>query len=419
MLINAYKSACIKCKQLVRLFSFPPSRPTSIKNMQHKLPKVSRLYGAGGYYDTHLACSDLTEYDPENGQVSELAEVCPMDIYTRPAPCFFTKDKSFEATIRELQSAINRDYRHSAPSILYKIRNCIVFDTVIYVIENGRPSIFYTTHRSHERPHVKTLDCEANVIVADKVISGYNRSVFYLSSAASFNYGHWLIDDLPRVKAINDVDGPITIVLQSVGPDMDRVRIESIRYLFPERDIEFEFVDKRDVLICDELLYATPVSYHPVIKNRDALKFLNQAATRQAVTPVEGGGKRIFIMRGGSHTRNIKNLKDLLPMLIGLGFEVIEPEKFGFDDQVAMFSNASIIVGIMGASMCNTVFSPKGTKLVYLAPNGWVEPFYWDLACLMDHEYTVLYGERAQSVSDASFDDFLVDVAQLSSILQA
>lgn len=45
----------------------------------------------------------------------------------------------------------------------------------------------------------------------------------------------------------------------------------------------------------------------------------------------------------------------------------------------------------MGAWMCNTIFSAPGTKLVYIAPEGWNEVFFWNLADQFDHEYYVYY----------------------------
>jgi hypothetical protein len=46
---------------------------------------------------------------------------------------------------------------------------------------------------------------------------------------------------------------------------------------------------------------------------------------------------------------------------------------------------------MMGAGMCNTLFSSAGTKLFYIGPEGWLEPFFWTLANSLGHEYHVFY----------------------------
>jgi hypothetical protein len=68
--------------------------------------------------------------------------------------------------------------------------------------------------------------------------------------------------------------------------------------------------------------------------------------------------------------------------------------------------------------MTNTLFSAVGTKLLYLCPSGWIEPFYWDLAAMCGHDYGVFYGDSEPGLtSEPHRSDFSVPVDELLSTL--
>ncbi len=68
--------------------------------------------------------------------------------------------------------------------------------------------------------------------------------------------------------------------------------------------------------------------------------------------------------------------------------------------------------------MTNTVFSPAGCRVGYLSPEGWTEPFYWDLANVMGHPYFALFGESATPDLPAHLSRFTVDPGELTLMLE-
>jgi hypothetical protein len=66
----------------------------------------------------------------------------------------------------------------------------------------------------------------------------------------------------------------------------------------------------------------------------------------------------------------------------------------------------------MGAGMANVVFSPEGAAIVYLAPEGWKDPFFWDLAAVTKHHYSVVFGDPSAPQAP-SFTPFRIDREQL------
>jgi capsular polysaccharide biosynthesis protein len=107
--------------------------------------------------------------------------------------------------------------------------------------------------------------------------------------------------------------------------------------------------------------------------------------------------------------RRLLNIEAVEEALRPFGFEGLDPGLLSFDEQVKAFSEAEIVVGVMGAGMANTLFCPDGVKLLYLTTEEFGDPFFWDLAAILGHDYRCLYGVRQASDLPIHFSDFRVD----------
>ena len=97
-----------------------------------------------------------------------------------------------------------------------------------------------------------------------------------------------------------------------------------------------------------------------------------------------------------------------------MGFYFFYPEDHVVSEQITYFAEAEVVIGVMGAAMCNSIFSRPGTKIVYIAPEGWNEVFFWDLANQMGHSYYVYYSLTSsgdeppeEKILELKPDDFL------------
>ncbi len=286
---------------------------------------------------------------------------------------------------------------HAAASIVLRIDDAVVQDAVVYCGPGDDAPILYESYRFPDRvgdpPPAGSRD---GVPFAD--FQQDDRAYLYIGSQGSFNYGHWLVDDLPRAKAWTELRhrpgrAPI-LVMPSHGEPIDAIRLQSLRLLVDTR-IEVQFIPPDRPCRLRNLYYVTPVSYHPRTKNPAAIHFIRSRAA--ARLPEEGEpSRRLFVARRPPNSRAIVNFDALWDMLQGMGFELVEPEKLDFAEQVALFRDARIVVGQMGAGMTNSLFCRPATNLIYLAPIGWLEPFYLDLAALGGQQYNFLAGPPAQ-----------------------
>ena len=67
--------------------------------------------------------------------------------------------------------------------------------------------------------------------------------------------------------------------------------------------------------------------------------------------------------------------------------------------------------------MTNSIFARVGTTVVYLTPEGWVEPFYWDMASVLGHRYLACFGPVEDPAVPAHLGAYRIDLALLHQVL--
>ncbi|MFD1950053.1 glycosyltransferase family 61 protein [Sphingomonas arantia] len=378
-----------------------------------------RIYGGGSC----IALEDrpnLAAVEPEAVGVTFLAETFPAETYRWNAdPDMLIARNAFADSVLQGQAAMAD--RVVAASVALTIDHAVIAHSVIYLPSaDGAPNILYQTYRPNDRPATSLIG--ADLVAAAENPSFYraDAAYMYLGSAGSFNYGHWLVDDLTRAKTWLDFVATTgtrpVVVLPMFGAGMDAVRRKSLQTLI-DPDIEVEFIDPNRAYRFHGLLYATPTSFHPVSKSPAALDFVIDRARRLLPPSQLTRRDRIFVARRSEQGRSILNQPELIEMLEQFGFTMIYSEDHDFVEQVQIFSNASVIIGQMGAAMTNTMFCRSTTSIIYLAPNGWVEPFYLDLSSACGIQYRVLYDDVMRSDKPPHLSDFQVPVDVLASYL--
>lgn len=308
------------------------------------------------------------------------------------------------------------------PSVLVRIKGATLFKTTIHCSGPAGSAVLYETYRAGERtPDAMPSIDQWNDVDRTK-FAGERWQNLFVGSIGTPNYGHWLIDDLPRLKAAMHLRTgdrrPVRILIHQFHDRIDRIRIESIRLLLGD-EVRIEFLDFNRAYHFDELHYATPVSDHPVQKSPLALSFIARKICERAIIDVtrDGGGDRLFVTRSASRGRLLSNQAVVADLVKAHGFRTIDTETMGFSEQVQVFAAASIVIGQMGAAMTNTMFCPPTATILYLAPWGWIEPFYWDLAAVRGHRYRVLYGAVTAHGIPAHERAFDIDPTALSQAL--
>ena len=184
-----------------------------------------------------------------------------------------------------------------------------------------------------------------------------------------------------------------TAILEQLGIN-DHNRIDSRRYsvrgerwLVGNAERSFFFPSQADIALLKKHLFQPP-------------------------TPRPDAPARIYISRAGR--RRVLNETALMAMLVRYGFTLIEDKPRSLSEQMALYGQASFIVGPHGASFANMLWCQPGTQLVELFAPTYYPKYYWYLAQVLGVGYWAhsagWLGVDSQGDVDA---DLLVDVAAL------
>jgi hypothetical protein len=373
----------------------------------------ARLYAAGGFYEAPEVAQAFADLGDE---CRWIANLYPAFAYRRPEPVrLIGDDPTFLAELREQYARWDETYERGASADLFELANGLLFNRCLYKSHGNEIVQLYETNKPADRPWRPDLDPAVD-LRAIKVPRDDAAGFFYLGSIGSENYAHWLVDDLTRARSLLVHFAPEhlpTIVLNAYHPVIDAIRAQSLHALFAGiADIRISFVNYRDAHFFARLHFVSPATYHPFLKSPDGIAFLHDALVERGA-PLAGArrGRRLFVTRRALW-RNVLNLDDAIAYFRARSFTIVELDGLSFADQVATFAHAELIVGVMGAGMANTVFSPPGARVVHLAPSGWHDPFFWDLAAVKAQPFAVVFGRPWQPQAPA-FSSFTIEPEQL------
>jgi len=253
-------------------------------------------------------------------------------------------------------------------------------------------------------------------------------SVF--TDAVSGNYAHFITEVLPRMHEFV-VHGAADVPLVVDAGLHPNIRM-AIRLIVGE-DRELIELEVGESLWVDVLHVVSPCGYIPYERRpgtygwdghsdgvfspealccmRDALHDLVPVSE----TPIK---KKIFIKRNSQY-RNVTNSAEIEALLFEHGFDVVEPEKLDFFEQVRVFSNAEIIVGATGAAFANLIFCMGDAQIFIMISRHESMPYYYwqNMACAVGNSVSYVLGDvNVASVNDIH-GDFAVPLASVRDAL--
>lgn len=129
--------------------------------------------------------------------------------------------------------------------------------------------------------------------------------------------------------------------------------------------------------------------------------------------------EKIYISRLGVPARRMTNEAELIECLSSRGFRVIAGQHLCFEDQVAAFRAARIVVGPYGSNLANSAFAPAGATLCELHPlncsrlSPLLDSFYTRLAAAMRFSYGICIGENPSGT-----DPWACDISEVIELIE-
>ena len=124
---------------------------------------------------------------------------------------------------------------------------------------------------------------------------------------------------------------------------------------------------------------------------------------------------RLFVRRTQTTRRRLINDEQIASSLRQRGFVCIDPGTLTFDEQVALFRDAGVVVGVHGAGLTNLLFAPEDGVLIELF-YGVQQPFFRDLALVRRIRHVPVCGTCVGDGSNAD-QDFSIPTEALLKIV--
>ncbi len=213
-------------------------------------------------------------------------------------------------------------------------------------------------------------------------------------SENSFKFKSLIAIGVPREKILNDISSSFsadTIVYPLLNSEVD---IPLLQRMKPSGGIHHKGWSKS---FCLEF---------PEYVRRNISSFSDVKSKKLFVNRIENGNRKII---------NESEVKDFL---ISSGFEEIDPGMVDYETQVEKFSQASIVVGIHGAGLTNTIYCRDNVNVVELIPNDYEDVGYRMLCQIKNMAYIPIYCDQPVKIKEhPKNDDIFVDLKILAELV--
>lgn len=243
-------------------------------------------------------------------------------------------------------------------------------------------------------------------------------SVYFGTPTEPLNWGMWLLQAIPSsIDFLSNCDSGRFFCY------IDRHWQRNLLNLLGIPDERLVHQDLSCTYHCDDLILRqfSGMDLAPSPGEREIF-----ARVARDVAGVEkfGGVRRLFLSRRsitreseGTY-RALLNEDALVDALAGRGYEIIEPELLPFPDQVRLFAEAELVVGLGGAALFNTIFSPSKTRIVSIESS---TSFVHAHACLfgaLEHPFAFILGRQDLADQTPVQKRWTVDVEGVLKALQ-
>lgn len=249
----------------------------------------------------------------------------------------------------------------------------------------------------------------------------YKGTVFNMLSGAGAtnNYGHWLIDVLPRIHLLKE-SGLFDKVDWFLVPRYQiDYQIDSLRLLGigPEKIIECtsDLHLEADYLIASthprsQYSFLIPDWVYTFLRH----SFLSHQPDTSYYPPL------VYISRRDSNIRQALNEPKLIALLTNYGFQTFTLASLPFIEKVRLFASAEVVIAVSGAGLANLFFCKPGTQVIEMFSRGMIQTAWYNIASKLGLSYRFLVsdqGSTATSEKQGQVEDVLVDLSSLKKML--
>lgn len=104
------------------------------------------------------------------------------------------------------------------------------------------------------------------------------------------------------------------------------------------------------------------------------------------------GHRRVALLRRGRQTRSIANADAVERLLKRAGFHCAMPERLSFLDQVALFLDCDMVLGVQGSGLFGLIYAKPEIRVITVAPSDWADTYFHPIIQARDGWHADLRG---------------------------
>ena len=209
----------------------------------------------------------------------------------------------------------------------------------------------------------------------------------FLPWGAGFNYGHFVLDALPSLLALEEAG--LTASLPPIAPPLKPWQRELITLLLGREGGVREIA--APAVRLDQAVYATSMDHFLHAPNALLTRVRERLVARAGPSPLRA--ERVYLSRR-SHAhpmRILLNELELEQALAARGFAIVRAEHLRPAEQVALCRQAKVVVGPTGAGMANALFAEPGALVIDLQPQVFPGAWVGAFGDLVGHDWWTYY----------------------------
>ena len=288
----------------------------------------------------------------------------------------------------------------------------------------------YTSEELHGRHFYSKKKNSVYVLLRDPTPLTIPFAAACLDACAQ-NYAHFLTEVLPRITLFCSLEQYSSIPL-IIDANLHNNLLEAIAGVVgPSRVVYLLPIGR--AIKCGLLLSISATGYVPfdqrnyrLINFRQgqfcahALKRVKDNVSLESLnkSPKLDYPEKIFVQRESS-VRRLVNSQQIEHLLTQHGFSLIDTGKLNFHEQVALFSQAKVIIGPTGAAMANAMFCQPGTEIgILMATHKHMIYNYWpSMLSPLKIRVSYLLGRIVANRSRGIHGDFFVAESSINEFI--
>jgi hypothetical protein len=234
------------------------------------------------------------------------------------------------------------------------------------------------------------------------------------------NYGHWLIDVLPRIYLLKE---------SGLFDSVDWFLVPNYQYDYQKESLKLLGIDESKVINGQQVHHLQADAIITTTAPRGERSFLipdwiTHLHRKYLLTDETIDNKTypelVYISRKDSKLRKVVNEDQVIDVLSGYGFETIVSSELSFQEKINLFAKAKVIVSASSAGLGSLFYGNAAGEVLEIFSQGFVHTHYYNMAQSIGMGYHYLICKHpapATTGKQGERENITVDIDELQKAL--